>query len=105
MEIGNGNDIELYLIIPVACATIVLSFLGIASEKVIEGLTLAILVLIAIALLKGRKLSQEIRASLSVKTPVSTAREFFWKKHDVEKVKDRILGARTEVWLWGTTLS
>ncbi|MEU9742546.1 hypothetical protein AB0E12_25520 [Micromonospora chersina] len=105
MEISSGNDIELYLIIPVACAAIVLSFLGVASVKVIEGLTLAILVLIAIALLKGRKLSQEISTSLSARTPGSSAREFFWKKHDVEKVKVQILAARTEVWLWGTTLS
>ena len=77
----------------------------IASEKVIQGLTLAILALVAIALLKGRKLSHEIRTSLSVNAPGASAREFFWKRHDVEKVKEYILAAKTEVWLWGTTLS
>lgn len=105
-DIRSGKNIDLYLTFPVAIAVIALTLIGVAAEKAIPGLISALLSLLAVASLNTRRQNDDLREILQrSQAQEGLANRFFWRRHDVEQVKDLILGSSREVWLWGATLS
>jgi hypothetical protein len=104
-DLRHGDNIDLYPVIVISLIATVLSLLGIASQKLILSLLLALVELLAIAMLVNRRQNEQLTRIL-VKLGDSTvlSQRFLRKEDRVDEVARRIRMAR-EVWLWGTTLS
>ena len=97
-DIKQGENIDLYVTVPIAVSLAILNIIGAVSSQLLEPITLIILSLIAISLLGNRntvrKLSREIAQNADAVFHTEFPLSF---KRDIEQAK--------EVWLVGITLT
>jgi hypothetical protein len=104
-DLRHGENVDLYPVIVISLVATVLSQLGLASQKLIVSLLLALVGLLAIAMLVNRRQNEQLTTMLSKLEDSTVLSQRFLRKEDrVDEVARRIRMAR-EVWLWGTTLS
>ncbi|MCP5099833.1 MAG: hypothetical protein GY943_30120 [Chloroflexi bacterium] len=97
-DIKQGENIDLYLVVPVAIVLALLNILGLVSAQLVEPLTLIILGLIAISLLGNRNTVKNLSKALKKNTSDIFYRDFpAHFKDDIENAE--------ELWLVGITLT
>ncbi len=95
-EILHGDNLDLYLIVPVAFITAILNLFGIVSDVFMNTITLAVLGILAVSALSNRHALSGLKITPSVNT---IFQEQFPASLDEE------VESATELWLIGITLN
>lgn len=97
-DIKQGENIDLYVTVPIAISLAILNIIGAVSAQLLEPITLIILSLIAISLLGNRNSVKTLTRQIAQNADTVFYREFPVSfKRDLEEAK--------EVWLVGITLT
>ncbi|MCP4357727.1 MAG: hypothetical protein GY796_06895 [Chloroflexi bacterium] len=97
-DIKRGENIDLYVVIPIAISLAILNIIGFVSSRFIEPITLIILGLIAISLLVNRNTVRMLSNEISLQVNSVFYRKFpSTFESDIREAK--------EIWLIGITLT
>ncbi|MFQ5632976.1 MAG: hypothetical protein ACE5I1_29760 [bacterium] len=97
-DIRRGENIDLYLTIILALGLVVFNLFGLASEKLVTQITLAVLGMLAIVMLGNRYRIDEL-----LRKDARMQKNFFLEEFPATLMKD--FEAASELWLVGVSLS